>query len=395
MSDRGSGRPSRPGFTVRGAIVAAALSIVAGPLAPAAQAVTGLELSTPFPAVVVEPGGTATFKLAVDVTDARRVDLAVEGVPTGWETRIRGGGLVVDGAFVTPDEAPDLTLSVDVPDEATAGSKTITVKATSGALTETLVLDLRVQAAAEGAVSLESDFPQLTGPADATYTFNLKLTNDTPGEITFALAATGPDGWGVNVVPTGQNQATSTTVAAGGSGRLTVTVAPGDNVEAGTYPVKVEVVGGGKTVDAELSVVVTGTYRMSISTPTDNLAASANAGSPTQVTLEIQNTGTAPLVGVQVAGTGPTNWDIAFDLETVASIGVGQTGTVVATITPTSDAVAGDYVVTIRGTTEETSGNVQIRVRVETSGFWWIVGVGLILATFGGLYWVFRTYGRR
>ena len=36
-----------------------------------------------------------------------------------------------------------------------------------------------------------------------------------------------------------------------------------------------------------------------------------------------------------------------------------------------------------------------IRVRVETPQFWWIVGVVLIVAVFAGLYWVFRTYGRR
>ena len=36
-----------------------------------------------------------------------------------------------------------------------------------------------------------------------------------------------------------------------------------------------------------------------------------------------------------------------------------------------------------------------IRVRVETPQFWWIVGVVLIIAVFAGLYWVFRTYGRR
>ena len=66
-----------------------------------------------------------------------------------------------------------------------------------------------------------------------------------------------------------------------------------------------------------------------------------------------------------------------------------------AHITPTSDAIAGDYEMTVTAKATEASDDVSIRVRVETPQFWWIVGVVLIVAVFAGLYWVFRTYGRR
>ena len=68
---------------------------------------------------------------------------------------------------------------------------------------------------------------------------------------------------------------------------------------------------------------------------------------------------------------------------------------VVATITPTNEAIAGDYTVSIRAAATEASNSQTIRVTVETPQFWWIVGVALIVLTFAGLYWVFRTYGRR
>lgn len=395
MFDRAAGRPTRSGILTRGAVAAVLLVAAAGPGAPGALAVPGLELSTPFPAVVVEPGGTASFDLRIDVTQARRVDLAVDGVPQGWEARFRGGGLVIDGVFVEPDEEPDLTLNITVPDDATAGDQSVTVTATSGSLTETLRLDLRVQVAAAGAVVLESDFPELRGPSDATYTFNLDLRNETPGEITFALAASGPQGWNVTAVPAGQSQATSTTVAGGGSGRVTVTVTPASDVAAETYPIVVQAVGGGKTAEAELRVVITGTYRMNVTTADDVLSATANAGSPTTISFVIQNTGTAPLAGVTLAPTTPRNWTLTFDPETVGEIAPGATATVTGTVTPANAAIAGDYEVSVRASTEETSDTVAIRVRVETPQFWWIVGVGLILLTFGALYWVFRTYGRR
>jgi uncharacterized membrane protein len=36
-----------------------------------------------------------------------------------------------------------------------------------------------------------------------------------------------------------------------------------------------------------------------------------------------------------------------------------------------------------------------VRFTVETSGVWLLVGVGLILLIGAGLFYVFRTYGRR
>jgi uncharacterized membrane protein len=66
-----------------------------------------------------------------------------------------------------------------------------------------------------------------------------------------------------------------------------------------------------------------------------------------------------------------------------------------AKITPSSDAIAGDYELTMTAKGTESSDDVTIRVRVETPQLWWIVGVVLIVLVFAGLYWVFRTYGRR
>ena len=74
------------------------------------------------------------------------------------------------------------------------------------------------------------------------------------------------------------------------------------------------------------------------------------------------------------------------------------TGTITATITPSGEAVAGDYVVTF---TREgrprpaPTRHAQIRFTVETSPIWALVGIGIIVLILGGLFYVFRTYGRR
>ena len=395
MSDRGSGSSSRSRLVGRVVLLLGLLGIAAGPAVPLVTAANGLTVTTPFPAVVVEPGTTASFQLSISVATARRVDLKAVGVPSGWTARFQGGGLVVDGAYVDPKTASTVTLDVQIPAGTAAGTSTISVQATSGSLSDTLPLSLRVADAAAGDVTLTSDFPELRGPSSSTYTFNLTVHNQTAADATFSMDATGPASWTVKALPAGQSQATSTTVKAGSTGSITVTVTPASDAAAGTFPIKVTVTGGGKTASIDLNVVITGVYTMSVSTPDQVLSTTANAGSETDMQLTITNTGTAPLTNVTPSGSAPTNWKVTFSPATVASIPPNQTATVTAQMTPNSDAIAGDYNVKMTATAAEANANTTIRVTVQTPQFWWIVGIVLIGLTFAGLYWVFRTYGRR
>ena len=143
VSDHVPGRSRRSRTAARAAALLGLLAIVALPLAPLATAAGGLNVTTPFPAVVAEPGSTATFDLTVNVPNAMRVDLKTAGVPEGWTARFRGGGLTVDGVYVDPKNPPNLTLDVEIPDGATASSNTITITATGGGLTSALPLSIR------------------------------------------------------------------------------------------------------------------------------------------------------------------------------------------------------------------------------------------------------------
>jgi uncharacterized membrane protein len=69
--------------------------------------------------------------------------------------------------------------------------------------------------------------------------------------------------------------------------------------------------------------------------------------------------------------------------------------TVIATITPSGEAVAGDYVVTFTAKNAQTTQTAQVRFTVETSPLWALIGIGIIAAILAGLFYVFRTYGRR
>ena len=69
--------------------------------------------------------------------------------------------------------------------------------------------------------------------------------------------------------------------------------------------------------------------------------------------------------------------------------------TVTATITPAGEAVAGDYVITFTATNDQATATAQVRFTVETSPLWALIGIGIIALILAGLFYVFRTYGRR
>ena len=375
------------------ALVAALVAIAPGVTPPVhAQ---GLLLTAPYPAVSVQPGTTASFDLVVSADEPIRVDLSVEGVPDGWTTTLRGGGRVVSSVFAGPDEPPELVLDVDVPDNARAGTTTITVVGSAAGETSRLPLDVTVVTGGGGEVALTADVPARSGTADDTFDYTLELSNDTPQQLTFELQAMGPRGWTVTIEASGQAGATSVTVDARGSETISVQATPPAQVTEGSFPLRAEAVAGEQSAAIDLAAEVTGRVEMELTTPDERLNTTASAGSPQELDVLVNNLGTAPLVDLSLSGSGPSEWEVTFDPATLQQVSPGDSVAATAVITPSANAVAGDYVVTLSATGEGIDESVDIRVTVETPPIWGIVGIALIVLTLVALGWVFRRYGRR
>jgi uncharacterized membrane protein len=351
-------------------------------------------LTTDFPAVVVAPGTDLSFDVTVESNRPARVALAVVGAPQGWTAKLFGGGHVVDGVSAGGSKAPTVRLDVNVPADAT-GTHRITVNASDGSREASLPLDVRVDASAAGDVTLTTDFPQLRGPSDQEFSFNLTLRNDTAEDLTFAVNATGPQGWTVSTQITGEAQAASAIVEAGNTRGVEVSVKPPTTVDAGSYPVEVVATAGSRQIKGSLAVEITGSYEMDLTTPDDRLNASGESGQAISLPMRVENNGTTALEAVKLSGTGPTGWTIEFDPPQVATIAPNSAADVTARITPSADAISGDYVVKMRGSNDQATIEREIRVTVQTSQLWGLIGIGLIVAVVGGLLWVFRVYGRR
>ena len=99
--------------------------------------------------------------------------------------------------------------------------------------------------------------------------------------------------------------------------------------------------------------------------------------------------------GDELTSSAPTDWTVEFSESSISVLEAGTTYEVTAYVTPAEDALSGDYTFTLSASNSEVSSDAEFRVSVKTETVWGIVAVVLIAAAAGGLYLVFRKYGRQ
>lgn len=376
------------------AVVAAIMWAAIPGFAQETTAPDGLTIIAPYPRVAVEAGDSATFDLAVTSPQPTAVDLAVDDLPDGWTATFRGGGFEVDGVTASPT-APELSLDVVVPPTATEGSYPVIVTAEGGGASVQLPLEVRVSALAGGEVTLTPDFPGLRVTAGEAATFSVELRNDTPSDLQFELTSAGPAGWDVTAQPSSEPQASTIQVDSGASETVTVAATSIPRAEAGQYTISVQATAGETQVESEMIVEIVGSYSLELSTADQRLSTEVSADGSSEIQLVLTNTGTAPIQGIEMSSTPPTDWEVTFAEPVIAQLAAGESVAAVATVSPSDQAIAGDYVITFSASSEQANSEVDIRTTVNPSALWGFVGIALIALTLAGLAWVFRRFGRR
>lgn len=368
---------------------------------------TDVVFSTDYPGVSMKPGDTSTFSLYLtnDGDTQADVTLSAEDLPDGWSGSFKGSSSEVSMVHVsagqTKDDSPTLNYALSVPDDAKEDTYTVTLTAKSedGSVDASLPLTVKIDKNEEAVAAGEftADYPEQEGASSASFSFSTTLKNNSAENATYALAADdAPEGWTVSFTPSGAGaQTASVPVDAGSSETITVAVTPAQDVEQGDYTIDCTATSGAEKLTLPLTVTITGTYGMTLTTPTGNLSAKAYAGEAKKVTLQIQNTGNVALTNVQLTSQASTDWTVEFDESTIDSIDAGATKEVTATITPAKDAILGDYVTAITAKNDQTSSECDLRVSVQNHTGWGIVAVVIIAALVCGLAAIIRKFGRR
>ncbi|MEO7663833.1 MAG: NEW3 domain-containing protein, partial [Candidatus Limnocylindrales bacterium] len=352
-----------------------AITVIAlGSLASPALAAGALTITTSYPAVVVAPGSTVSFNVSVSTTTPERVALVLSGAPDAWKAKLHGGGFVIDAVETDGKEATSIRVDLTVPADASGATK-MTLTGKSASETVDLLLEVRVDQAATGAITIKNDIPALRGSSTQTFTFNLTVQNDTTEDQSYSATGVGPAGWTVNTTLTGQSQAASAIVKAGSSAGITVAVTPPVDVSADIYKMQIATSVGGQTLVNDLSVEVTGSYSLALSTAGGQLNGRGAAGATSPLAVTLTNSGTAAITNVKLTASAPSGWEVTFDNDTVASLEPNVPVTVNAQVKPSADAIAGDYNFTITAAGDQsTRDSMDIRWTVETSLLWGIIG---------------------
>jgi uncharacterized membrane protein len=125
------------------------------------------------------------------------------------------------------------------------------------------------------------------------------------------------------------------------------------------------------------------------------LSSSITAGDTKKIELEVRNTGSSELKGIEFSASKPADWDVTFEPNKIEALIAGGSMTVTALVKASRKAIPGDYVVKMTARTPEVSSTADFRMAVKTSMLWGWLGILVIAAVLGGVYYLFRKYGRR
>ncbi|SDJ05088.1 COG1470 family protein [Alteribacillus bidgolensis] len=354
-------------------------------------------LYTPFTGISVTPGETVNYSvdLTNDSSSIMNTTFEMKDLPEDWNVSITSGGRDIEQLSVEPNGTQTLSVEIEVPLQVEKGKYQFELIA-NGDNGQSPTLSFLVNMTEEGTfkTELNSEQPNMEGHADSTFSYQATLKNRTAEEQHYALSADTADGWDVQF-KSGGDTITSATLEPNSTKDIDVEITPPKNVKADTFTIPIKAATSSTSATAELEAVITGTYSLELSTPSGKLNTDITAGRDKTIDLQVTNNGTADIHDIKLSGQLPPNWQIEFKEDTIPTLEAGNSVKVQATIQASDEAIAGDYVANLKAESPEASSEAAYRISVETSVLWGFTGAAIILAVLGGLFYLFKKYGRR
>ncbi len=363
-----------------------------------------LTFAPEYPGVVVGPEDEISMDLILHNKgkEDETVFLWVESKPDDWKVRIKTYRFDITGVHVPGGQDKMLTFKASHEKKVKPGEYIFRIGARSADRHFKFIRQIRVKvtAAKKSAESkgivLTTSYPVLRGPSDAKFEFSIEVESRLEDDAIFDLFAKGPDGWELNFKPAYESKfISSLRLKARQSSSVALEVKPAPGAKAGQYPITVNVSSGPAKAKAELTVVLTGTYKLDVGTVDGLLSLTARRGRQANLSFFVKNTGSAPNNNIEFLSFKPENWKVEFKPEKIDTLAPGELKQVEVFITPYEDALVGDYAVDLRVEGEKVSKPLSLRVTVKASAAWGWIGIAIIVLVVLGLTTLFRKFGRR
>lgn len=377
---------------------AAAVTNIGAAGAETAATWTGLYVSTPFPSQSIGPGNPVTLDIEVHNAGLppEAVDLSLPEVATGWKAELLGGGHPINSVFVGPNDQRRVSLRLTPPKGAKAGGYDFRLAAKGMHGNSSLPIHIVVGDVVPTKLSISTDLPALRGTPHSNFTYKLTIHNPGTHDVTVQLQADAPPGFQTTFKQQyGSQELTSVPIKAGGKRDLSIKIQPPGRVDAGNYKVAVHAIAGDDNATTDLTMDITGQPDLKLSGADGRLSGEAKIGDQTSFDLTLANNGSAPARDVKLTSSAPSGWKVEFKPDRLDSIAPGAQGTVKALVTPSTQAIAGDYQLTLRASSPAASDSADFRITARTSTMWGVVGILIIAAALGVLVLAVARYGRR
>jgi len=358
------------------------------------------EISTPYSGLTCKAGDDMTF--TVTLTNSYKtsadVNLTATQLPDGWTGYFSAKNTKITAAHIAPETTDSsITFNLTIPVDAEDGSYTVTLQADAdGGRSDSTDIVLNVASEEVGSSTFKADYPSQEGDATTAFNFNTTLINNMLSQQTYSFSVNAPAGWKAAVKPGNDStQIASISVEPRATQALTVSVTPPEDVAAGKYDITVTATSASESLPIDLSVTITGNYKLKLGTPSGLLSYDAYAKKETPIVLTLNNTGNADLTNITLSSSMPKGWTARFDPSSVELLEAGSSVQATVYITPGDDVIAGDYTFSLTAKSSKASSSQDFRVTIKTPTTWGYVGLGIIVVLLVGLGLVIRRFGRR
>ena len=313
--------------------------------------ISGVYLTTRYPALTVRAGETTTIDLSLRNFNhpPQQLALSVPDVAQGWKATILGGGQPVESAIVAPDAEEKLQLRLEPPAGTGPGEYHFLVDAKGEGSDLKLPITVTIGQELPAKLKLTTNFPSLRGTATTSFKFRVTVANDSGRDATINFSADAPKNFQVTFTEAyGSQQLTSIPIEAGKSKDIEASVALPRDTPAGDYKLALHAKSEAASADLDLAITVVGQPRLALAGEGGRLSGEAYAGQDGQLTVVVRNDGSEAARDVDFSATAPEGWKTSFDPKQLPELAAGKSQQIKVSLTPSPRAIAGDYQTTIR-----------------------------------------------
>jgi uncharacterized membrane protein len=361
--------------------------------------ITGVYLTTRYPALTVRAGETTTIDLSLRNFNhpPEELSLSVPEIAQGWKATVLGGGQPVESAIVEPDSEEKLQLRLDPPAGTGPGDYRFIVEAKGGGNDLKLPIAVTIGQELPAKLKLTTNFPSLRGTATTSFKYRVTVANDSGRDATINFSADAPKNFQVTFSEAyGSQQITSIPIEAGKSKDIEASVSLPRDTPAGDYKLALHAKSEAASADLDLAMTIIGQPRLALAGEGGRLSGEAYAGQDSQLTVLVRNDGSEAARDIELSATTPEGWKTNFDPKELPELAAGTSQPIKVSLTPSPRAIAGDYQTTIRANSAGgQSESANFRITVLTSTLWGAVGIGVISLALLIVVFAVARYGRR